>query len=447
MSTQEPDRQASQSAGHTANGAQSPAGPLDPQAQSAQAGQATPSGQLGQCSVPHDATAATAAPSGEPAPASFTLARVVEGVALAVLLGAIARALEPFFGWWVAVPLGVVLTFSFSQLVHIALRPGKWHARLLAGASAVALACITSSLTYSTIYATTAATESARRDFAAKRERTQAELQRVVTTGESAQKAMVDWAQNAQAKSEAEASGGNTCPGRESNAKPGPISTWRADDAQVARTLAGQLQQHTQAAREATNAVLSMPEADDFAQVKLAYAVLNRAIEATVPLTRGGWAGPAVTSLGDRKSSQILYPGGAAISCGDRARLDLIDVASRQLAQLDQTAPLPRLAPVIDLSQPKEVTTRGIVRGLNLMASMMTGGWKGQFKDDPLMAEALKQGAFTRETSGFFLALLAEFSVLFTAMLRRDAGKAPFTLSLPAWLQAQRQRQPQPNRL
>lgn len=392
-------------------------------------------------------TTTTATPAADTAPARFTLARLVEGVALAVLLGAIARALQAFMGWWVALPVAITLTYSFSQLVHVALRPGRLGGRVLAGASALVLACVTSSLTYSSIYATTAAGESARRDYDAKRERTQHELQRLVTTAESAQKAMEDWATNAQQKSEAEASGGNTCPGRESSAKPGPISTWRADDAQVARTLAAQLQQHAQAARNATNAVLALPEPDSFAQVKDGYAVLNRAVEATVPLTKGGWAGPTLTTLGDRKSSPIVYPGGTVVSCGDGARLSLIDATVRQLKQLDDAAPLARLSPVIDLSQPQEVTTRGLVRGMNLLTHTLSFGRLGQFKDDTLMTDALKQGAFTRETASFGLAILAELGVLFTAMLRRDAGGAPFQLSLPAWVQAQRRRQPQAGRL
>ena len=40
------------------------------------------------------------------------------------------------------------------------------------------------------------------RGIATALDRVHADLQRVVTTGESAQKAMLDWAQNAQAKSE-----------------------------------------------------------------------------------------------------------------------------------------------------------------------------------------------------------------------------------------------------
>lgn len=405
-------------------------------------------------SSPHDPAAGTPANApeqqaspGRTAPARFTLARVVEIVALAVLLGAIARALQPFMGWWVALPVGITLTYGFSQLVHIALRKGPVPGRVLAGVSALLLACVTSSLTYSSIYATTTATESAKRDYAAKRERTQHELQRLVTTAESAQKAMEDWAANAQDKSEAEATGGNTCPGRESTKKPGPISTWRADDAQVARTLAAQLQQHAQAARNATTAVLALPEPDGFTQVKEGYAVLNRAVEATVPLTKGGWAGPTLTTLGDRKSSQIVYPGGVVVSCGDGARVSMIDTAVRQLKQLDDAAPLARQSPVIDLSNPQEVTLRGLVRGMNLLAHTLSFGRLGQFKDDALMADALKQGAFTRETAGFGLAILAELGVLFTAMLRRDAGGAPFQLSLPAWVQAQRRRQPQPGGL
>ena len=376
------------------------------------------------------------APPAAPDDARFTLARFVEWVALAVLLGAIARALHPFYGWWVAVPVGITLTYSFSQLVHLALRPGQWGVRLLAGISAMVLACVTSSLTYSSIYATTAAGESARRDHLAKRERTQRDLQRLVSTAESAQKALADWAANAQAKSEAEARGGNTCPGRETKPMPGPISTWRADDAQVARTLAEQLQHHTLAAREATTAVLGLPEPDDYSQVKAAYAVLNRAIEATVPLSKGGWAGPSLMTLGDRRSSQIVYPGGQVLSCGDGARLSLIDTAAQHLKLLDDTPSLARLAPVIDLSQAQEVTTRGLVRGMNLLAYTVSLGRLGQFKDDALMVDALKQGAFTRETASFGLAILAELSVFFSAMLRRQAGAAPFELNLPAWVRA-----------
>lgn len=386
-------------------------------------------------------------PVADAAPTNFTPARFFEGVALLVLLGAIARALHPFMGWWVAVPVAVMLTYSFSQLVHIALRPGRLGGRLLAGVSALVLACVTSSLTYSSIYATTAAGESAKRDYDAKRERTQRDLQRLVTTAESAQTAIADWAANAQTKSEAERTGGNTCPGRESNAKPGPISTWRADDAQVARMLAGQLQQLAQAARSTTAAVQALPEPEGFMQVKEGYAVLNRAVEAAVPLTKGGWAGPALTLLGDRKSSQIVYPGGTVLSCGDGARISQIDAAALHLKSLDQTAPLARLSPVIDLSQPQEVTTRGLVRGMNLLAYTLSFGRLGQFKDDSLMADALKQGAFTRETVSAGLAILAELSVLFAAMLRREAGSAPFQLNLPGWVQAQQRRDPQPGRL
>ena len=381
--------------------------------------------------------------------ARFTLTRAIEFVALAMLLGAIARALHAFTGWWLALLFGIALTYSFSQLTHIAMghSHSRWPRRVLAGVFALVLACITSSLTYSSIYATTAAGESARRDYEAKRERTQHELQRLVTTAESAQKAMEDWAANAQSKSETEARGGNTCPGRESKDKPGPISTWRADDAQVARTLAAQLQQHAQAARRAAIDVLALSEPEGFAQVKEGYAVLNRAVESTVPLTKGGWAGPTLATLGDRKSSQIVYPNGVVVSCGDGARLSLIDATVRQLKQLDDAAPLARLSPVIDLSQPQEVTTRGLVRGMNLLAYMLSYGHLGQFKDDALMADALKQGAFTRETASFGLAILAELGVVFTAMLRREAGAAPFQLSLPGWVQAQRRRPPQPGRL
>lgn len=375
----------------------------------------------------------------------FTLTRFVELVAQAVLLGAICAALQPFTGWWVALPVALTLTYSFSQLVHMVLRPGALGWRLLAASAALVLACVTSSLTYSSIYAGTAAQESARRDFAAKRERTQRELQRMVSTAESARQAMQDWAATAGDKSRAEAVGGNTCPGRGSNRLAGPISTWRADDAQVAQTLVAQLQSRLQMARAAVGALQDLPEPSTYAQVRQGYALLNHAVELSVPLTRGGWAGPSLVTLADRRGSQIQYPGGVVVRCGDTARLALIDSAALHLRVLDEMPALARLNPVIDLDKPQEVTTRGLVRGMNLLVMALSAGQLGQFKDDPLMTDALKMGAFTRETVPFGLAILAELGVLFTAMLRRQAGNAPFSLNLPAWVHAHRKAQPSPH--
>lgn len=380
------------------------------------------------------------------APSRFTLARAVEWVALGVLLGAIAKALRAFFSWGVAVPVAITLTWCFSQLVHVAMVPGKWYWRTLAGVWALVLACVTTSLSYSSIYAATSAPESARRDYEIKRERTQRELQRLVGAAESARQSISDWSEDAGSKAVAEAKGGMTCPGRDSGGKPGPISTWRGDDSRVAASLAGELQTLVTTAKSATTEVLALSPTDDFDQVKAGYAVLNRAIDAVAPLTKGGWASSALATLGDRRSSQITYPGGVAVSCGDGGRLSLIDHASLELKKLDDTPALPRLSPVIDLSQPQDVVMRGLVRGMNLLVYTLSAGHLGQFKDDTLMAEALKVGAFTRETASFGLSILAELGVVFTAMLRRQAGTAPFALNLPAWVQAHARRHPQPGR-
>ena len=375
----------------------------------------------------------------------FSLAVPAMLIAYAVLLGAVAYSLHAFMGWAAALPVAAVMTFVFGQLVAITVQRGLRSAVGVAALiGTLAVGTVTTSLAYATYYAKTSASESARRDLLLKQERAEREVQRVVTLASSAQLAIDEWARDALEKSQMEVADGGTCPGRESAFKAGPISNWRRDDARVAGTLARELKTYVDGARQAALAVAQLPQPADFTAIKANYAALNTAIDRAASLSKGGFVGGAITTLADRRSSQIDHPRGS-MSCGDSGRLSLIERASVELDKLSDTQPMARLAPAIDLDQPMDVVTRGLVRGANMSAYFLSFGHLGNFSDDPLLAEAIKvSGWINRETVPFLLSLLAEAGVLLTSFIAAQAGRAPFRLALPDWVRHEEAVLPEP---
>ena len=399
-----------------------------------EAGKATGNGALGV------ATSAQAAPSplASTTPATesrFSIAMSARLVANGMLLGGIAYALQPFMGWVAAVPMAAVQTFIFGKLVDMAVSPlRRKTVRVAAVAGAVAVGTMTTSLAYATYYAKTSAPESARRDFLARREVAERQVQRVVTLGTSAQQAMDEWSKDAAAKSTIESTTGNTCPTKGTNGIKGPISTWRKDDSNFAASLAGELKGLVDAARTAAETVANSPLSDDTKALKPAYAAVNTAIDKTAALVKGGWAEGALTALAERRSAQIDHAAGK-INCGDSGRLSLIERASVELTKLNDMPAMARLVPSIDLDKPLDVITRGLIRGTTITAHAASFGYVGNFNDDPLLKEQLKSsGWIGRETMPYGLSLLAEGGVMFTSFIAAQQGSLPFGLSLPVWL-------------
>lgn len=393
--------------------------------------------------------ALTAAPPHMAAPpqdSRFSLAVAARLVANLVLVASIAYALQAFMGWLPAVPVALVLTYVFGQLADIAVEQGlrSWRGAL-AIAGMVIVGTITTSLSYATFYARTSAAESARREYLSKKERTEREAQRVLTMATAAQLALTAWSQDAAEKSAVEERQGNTCATRPSDRLPGPISQWRKDDAKVAGTVGAEMLQLVSRARQAVESAAQSPAPEDFKAIKAGYTALNAAIDAVAALGKGGFADGALKTVADRRSSQIDHPGGR-MSCGDSGRVSMIERATVELSKLNETPSMARLAPSIDLDRPADVVTRGLVRGANLTAGALTLGRGANFEDDPLMKDSLaKNGWFNTQTVPYLLSLLAELGVLLTSFVAARAGRSPFRMAMPDWVQAQERHDPTPS--
>lgn len=394
------------------------------------------------------ATAAAAAQAVGPTvdESRFSLALPFSLLSQGLLLGGVAYSLQPFVGWALAVPFGAVLTYVYSSTVDYAVdRTHRRAVRALALAGAVVIGTVTTSLTFATYYGKTSAPESARREYLAKRDRGEREVQRIVTLADQAQKAMVAWSKDAAEKSGRESTAGGTCASRESSGKAGPISNWRADDAKLAAKLSADMESLVDDARSAAEALRTLPPPDDYALVKKGYAALNAASDQVAPLAKGGAMEVTLAALADRRNSHVDHPGGKFI-CADSNRESLIENATTALGKLNETVPPARALPTIDLDKPMELVTRGLVRGTTITAhfavKVASGGMASgfNFADDPLLKEQIdKVGWINRETVPYFLSLLAELSVLLTSFVAAQAGRAPFRLSLPGWL---RRREP-----
>lgn len=377
-----------------------------------------------------------------PVKSKFTLSRAAHWCAQALLAAAITSSLKDFLTLWIAVPLATTLTFVFGELVRLAMSPSAWWQRVAAMIGALMIGSTSVALSYSTAYQRFFATPSAILDFTSRREPAERELQRVLGLAQTAQSALQTWAQDAAEKARIEstdgAAGGGTCPSRpESLGRRGPITTWRSDDARVAGSLAADLKGLLDRAAAGTQTLTALPKPKDFAEVKLGMDLANKALDDIARLTGGGnFAQSTIKALQDREASMVTIRTGETVGCGDGARLALIDRAKAALETLAATKPPPRLQATVDLADPQDVLTRGWLRGFNGALSMATLGHAGQFTDDPLMLQALKNGLVNRETVGFLLAVLLEASVVFTALVLARQGRAPFGDNLPDWIRA-----------
>ena len=375
-------------------------------------------------------------PRQDPVEVHFAPAAAINLLVLAIMVAAIGASLSKYFGWLIGIAMGLALSYVFSALVKTLLAPSgavKRGERILAGLFALALFGVTMGLSYGTLYATLFAQSSALVEFQRVRLPMQRQLESVVlANAEGAVKAFTAWQVDSEKKAEQEGKGGGTCPTKAASlGRRGPIAMWRESEAGIAANLQRELKSNVEGIRTRFNA-LKDRKAENFGDAMAITSGLNVLIESSEALARGSYVKATQETLARQLAIDITWPNGEVFRCGDNTRDELMkraQTALNEMADVKKNPPLQPLAPAIDLSNPQELTIRGLLRAFNGIALVGTLGEVGSFADDSLMQTALRtKGLINRETLGFFIAGLIEFCVLFTAFLAVRSGQAPFPL-------------------
>lgn len=383
--------------------------------------------------------------------AYFTLLPLMHWTAVFMLAAAGALALSGFMPMPAAIASAVVLTFLLKTLVEHAAdayAAGKKTAALLFCAGAVLIASITVALTAASLYARVFAVPSAIADWTVRREPLERELQRVLALANTAQGAMTNWASDAAAKAmeEGREKGGGSCPALpQTGGSRGPVAKWREDDSTIAGSLAAELKGLVEVAQSSTDKLLAQPKPTEFTAVKTGFEAGNAASDAVTRMTgAGNYAADTLRALDSRRISTIDRAGQPPTSCGDGARLEYISRASAALTALSQLKAMPRMHPGVDVSDPHDVLSRSLLRSLNGVMAMASAGHLGSFAGDDLMQNALKKnGVMNRETLAFAISIVAEISVILTALLMVRQRRQPYTDNVVSWIDADEQRHPQ----
>ena len=361
--------------------------------------------------------------------ADGTLALYVGTTAL--MAAAVAFSVSHYFGWVVAVPMALALTYTFSRLIKIVVAPKGASSRvwqLACAAAALVVFGTTMGLSYATLYARLFAETSALDSFQKLRAPVQRQLEGLVGHARTTAKAMETWKAHSTAKAAIESSGGGTCPAKAASlGKRGPIAMFREGEASIATDLNLTIQATVESLASKLDAVKSQKPADYKAMMRFT-GELNAAIEEGETLAHGSLVKTTKATLTRQAEMQITWPNGEVFSCGDIARDELLKKAQTSLDELAKAPSLAPLMPAIDLANPQAVTNRGLLRSYNSLAALVSNGMIGQFSDDPLMVEALKKGVINQETLGMFIAALFELMVLLSSALVAQRGSSPFPL-------------------
>lgn len=367
--------------------------------------------------------------------AHFDPALAIHLLTQTVMVGAVAWSIAAFVNGWIALPVAIAFTFTFSRLARTVVSSDplvtKWQ-RSRAAVGAWFIFSVTMAMSYSTLYERVFAETSALRHFQAGRTSTQRQLETTVADAVAARNALASWAADSRIKAQQESrlnGGGGTCPNRSgTNGKRGPITMFREAEASIATTLHTELGASV-AALQAQVGAIAPGKAGNYADVTRISAQINAGIEMAEALAHGSQLRSASETIQRQLVGTIQWPDGTEFECGDLAREEQIRAALNALQSLQKLPPQKPLVAAIDLTNPQEVATRGLLRSFNSGIRLFSFGFAGSFDDDDLMRDALKSsGVVNRETLGLFLAGLIEAAVLLTAGMAARRGNAPLPL-------------------
>lgn len=349
----------------------------------------------------------------------FAPALAVHLLTVTLMAGAVAWSIAQLIGWWVAMPIGIALTYVFSMLAKRLTAPRyvvTRGQRVASGIAAIGIFAVTVSLSYGSLYATLFAETSALTNFAAARVPLERALEQAIANAQTAQNALRDWSVHSRTMRDLEQHQGGSCPAKPASlAIRGGIARWRDADALTASTLSAELASRVTQLRQSVDTAKALTPTT-FRQLQEASRQWNAAVEMEESLARGAYIKAAKDSLTRQLAAEISWPR-ETFRCGDTARDELIERALSALKQIERGPALQPLAVVIDLSNRQDIAGRGMIRGFNMILKALSFGAAGSFVDDALMVEAVKKGLINRETLPFALSALLELSVLLTGAL------------------------------
>lgn len=354
-----------------------------------------------------------------------------------LLGGSIAYSVAQFLSWWVALPIGVAMSYGFCTLVKGAVAPAGevtrvW--RMTCVFASLLIFCITMGFSYSTLYQKFSALNSALDYFQKTRMPVQRQLESMHANAETAAQSFKAWSQHSTLKANQEAQGGGTCPAKaQSLGRRGPIAMFREGESSIATELNVAIQDKVDSLGNSLKVVKAI-KPKDYAEVVRLTSDLNAAVESAEALAHGSFVQSTKGTLQRQFDTLITWPNGEKFKCADTARDELLNRAMAALTSLEKTPSITPLAPAIDLSNPQAVASRGLLRNFNFLAKLVSNGHAGQFEDDPLMADALKKGIFNQETIWQFIASLLEFMTVIFALLAAKRGQPLYAMQPNAWL-------------
>lgn len=366
-------------------------------------------------------------------PFAFGLTRVMLAIGLGIMWGTVAMSLAGFMPPVAAVLVAALLVWLFNIAIDIVLSGKNVLMRLLALLVAIPLATITIGMSGSALWAMQFATSSLTGYFERSRVAYERQLTATLNQTRVAQQALGNWAKMTQEQATREQERGGSCPNLAQSfaGERGPVFAFRSADKTISAALASNLATWEKTLEVHVKAFTAHPKATDLDGVKAGIEVANAAVEAALPLSSGGAApGPTLAALEKRKTEPVTAdPDGAGVGCGDTARDQAIDDAITSLQALNQTQALARMEVPVDLSNPKDVVTRGWLRAASVTTSAIPFVHWPTFKDDVLWADANKrQGVIHSENLPFLMVAVVEIGVVLAKLLAkmRGAGRLPF---------------------
>ncbi len=366
----------------------------------------------------------TTVPSVSTTAATFNPARAMHVLMVTLMAGSVAWSIAQLLNWFVALPIGLALTYTFSIVAKRATAPFGTISRLrraASGLTALAILGVTVGLSYGSIYANLFAETSALNRFEGTRLSIQRPIEQLISNAQTVENTFKGWSDHSSRMKAIEENKGGSCPNRSgSNATRGPIAIWRDAESSTAQSLHSEISTRVSALKAKFDGAKER-KPKTFRESQEISSDLNAALELGENLARGAYLKTTRETLQRQLDAEIAWPN-HKFKCGDAARDELLERSIAALNQLEKSPSLEPLSPAIDLSNRQDIAARALIRSFNGLLKIGTVGLMGSFADDPLMQAALDKGWVNRETLPFGLAALLEICVLLTGAIAERIG-------------------------
>jgi hypothetical protein len=368
-------------------------------------------------------------------PVSLSPWPLLHGVLVAVMVASISLGLAPYISLWGALPVALAVSLLFSKLAERVTAPARaigWIKRTLVAVVLLLLFALSGGLSYATIYTLLFAESNGTRFLDTQISQYKEKLGMAIGASTAFVNSMKSLEAHSAAMQKKEVETGASCPNyANSPRKPGPISGFRDNDAAIALRLKDQIAER---ATELKTAVGALPtqKPTNYNEAIGQSNSLNVAVRTFNTFRANPSLESIASSLAQVKDLKIS----GKFDCGDSTRQSLIEGAIKALNKVQQTAALAELRPGIDLEDKKAVTSRSLLRGITLVASVPPISWFAKalgintsFDDDPLMRTELRaKGVLNFETLPLFVSGLLELTILLTARLAYGAASRAFDI-------------------